>query len=73
MKILFGRSQELYLIESDYITDTEILLTVCLVSSEKQAYGNRSVPPETSHTQSLYESQIHSLFAGDKSSCNTYM
>jgi len=48
MKILFSRHQELYLIDADRITDTEILLTVCLVSSEMQAHGNRSVPPETS-------------------------
>jgi hypothetical protein len=50
MKILVSRFQELYLIEAGRSTDTEILFAVCLVSSKKQAYRNRSVPPETNHT-----------------------
>ena len=36
MKIVVGRSHELYLIEAGYIIDTEILFSVCLVSSEKE-------------------------------------
>jgi hypothetical protein len=62
MKIVVGRSQELYLIEAGRIIDVEIIFSVCLVSSGKLAYGYRCVPPETMHSYSVYESQysLHS-------------
>jgi hypothetical protein len=34
MKMLVGRSQEIYLIDAGYIMDREILFSVCLLSSE---------------------------------------
>lgn len=62
MKIVVGRSQELYLIEAGRIIDVEIIFSVCLVSSGKLTYGYRCVPPEMRHTYSVYESQysLHS-------------
>ena len=38
MKIVVGRSQVQYLIETGHITDTKMLFSVCLISSEKYTY-----------------------------------